>query len=231
MAVRRDHRDRADLADERPSHRRRKAGARRDATTWHRGDARCSDAVVVAAREACRRRRRDARAAPAPRRDPASDHVSWPREAWAEAIWSSSLQPCEKFVALCYADHARGKRQAWVSYRRLTERTGYSRAWCAEAVRVLRETGWLRVVDKGRQHRSTVYELVTPPASSPDSGPLAAVQTSSIWPPSSPVGWTPPNDVPKSGNGQSRSATSKAQRRDSTSQVASAAFSPGERTA
>ena len=86
----------------------------------------------------------------------------WPSKVWAEAIWASNFKPAEKLVALAYADHARDKRQAWLSYQRLVQRTGYSRSSCAAAVRVLREAGWLRVVDKGRQHHSTVYELTTP---------------------------------------------------------------------
>jgi hypothetical protein len=161
----------------------------------------------------------------------------WPSALWAEAIWASNLKPAEKLVALAYADHARSKRQAWLSYQRLMERTGYSRSPCAAAVRALREAGWLKVVEKGRQHKSTVYELTTPTPNSPDSGLpdvpsgsftglLSEVQQSEIWESSSPAGRTPPIDTPIERDSQYLEATAKAQRREGTSQVANAAFSP-----
>jgi hypothetical protein len=154
--------------------------------------------------------------------------VSWPRTAWTEAIWASTLQPSEKLTALAFADHARNKRQAWVSYQRLMERTGYSRDTCARSLRTLRECGWLTVVSQGRQHHATVYELTKPAASSPTIGLLDASQQSDGAASSSPMSRTPPKDIPMGANGKYRGATAQAQRRESTSPVASAAYSPGE---
>jgi hypothetical protein len=154
--------------------------------------------------------------------------VIWPSKVYAEAIWASNLKPAEKLVALAYADHARGKRQVWLSYRRLMERTGYSRAWCAEAVRVLRDAGWLTVVEKGHQHHSTVYELTTPTLSSPDSGVLSESRSPVNGVPVVQWGGHHLKTTYSDDNSQYLEATAKAQRRESTSQLANAAFSPGE---
>lgn len=86
----------------------------------------------------------------------------WHRDLWAEAVWSSSLRPLERLVALVYADHARDGETAWATYRRLMDRTGLSRDALARALRGVVDAGWLVEVEPARQHRATVYRLAVP---------------------------------------------------------------------
>ena len=86
----------------------------------------------------------------------------WPRDLWAEAVWSSSLRPLERLVALAYADHARDGETAWATYGRLMDRTGLSRDAVARALRGVVGAGWLVEVEPARQHRATVYLLAVP---------------------------------------------------------------------
>ena len=88
----------------------------------------------------------------------------WHRDLWAEAVWCSSLPPMQRIIALVYADHARDSDVAWVSYDRLSERSGMSRASIARHLPLLVEDGWLVLVSAAAQHRSARYRLVIPAA-------------------------------------------------------------------
>ena len=91
----------------------------------------------------------------------------WYRDRWAEAIWAADLPTQPKIVALAYADHARDKREAWVSLPRLMERTGLSRTSCKRAMKQLRADGWLTMTTKESQHRARRFLLTLPASGSP----------------------------------------------------------------
>ncbi|MGC5584141.1 helix-turn-helix domain-containing protein [Ornithinimicrobium sp. W1665] len=86
----------------------------------------------------------------------------WWRHNWMNAVYSSDLKPLERFVASIFADHARDQRLVWVTMCRLMERTGLSRDAANRALKGLRDSGWLVVVEKGRQHKPTTYAMVIP---------------------------------------------------------------------
>lgn len=98
----------------------------------------------------------------------------WWRQTWMEAVYSSDLKPLERLVAVVYADHARDKRQVWVTLPRLMERTGLSRDAANRALRGLRDKGWLLVMQEAKQHRATIYGLVIPESSSTPDVPLSS---------------------------------------------------------
>ena len=98
----------------------------------------------------------------------------WWRQTWMEAVYGSDLKPLERLVAVVYADHARDRRQVWVTLPRLMERTGLSRDAANRALRGLRDKGWLLVMQEAKQHRATVYGLVIPESSSTPGVPLSS---------------------------------------------------------
>lgn len=98
----------------------------------------------------------------------------WWRQTWIEAVYGSDLKPLERLVAVVYADHARDRRQVWVTLPRLMERTGLSRDAANRALRGLRDKGWLLVIQEAKQHRATVYGLVIPESSSTPGVPLSS---------------------------------------------------------
>ena len=72
----------------------------------------------------------------------------WPRDAFAEAVYRSvELSPPQRLVALVYADHARDGDTAWVTYERLSQRTGLGRSTAARALAALVAVGWLKLVE------------------------------------------------------------------------------------
>lgn len=88
----------------------------------------------------------------------------WFADSYRSAIWDSeSLKPNERLVALVYADHARDGDVAWVTWDRLSQRTGIrSKTALSNATKGLVEAGWLKCVEKRRQHRSPRYQLLIP---------------------------------------------------------------------
>lgn len=90
----------------------------------------------------------------------------WPRDAYTEAVWSSSLTSTQRLVALAYADHARDADTAWIAPERLEARTGLGRTAAKTAVRALVDAGWLVLVEAARQHRAPRYRLVPQPVAS-----------------------------------------------------------------
>lgn len=85
----------------------------------------------------------------------------WPRDGFAEAVWTSNLPPSQRLVALAFADHAHDKDEAWLTYDRLQERTGLSRDTVARHLRGLIAAGWL-VLLRRRRCGSGVYRLAVP---------------------------------------------------------------------
>jgi biotin operon repressor len=90
------------------------------------------------------------------------------RNDWRDAVWESELPSLAKLLALAYADHAEpdGAR-VWVSWERLAERTGMGNGSVGRQVKVLRDGGWLTVVDPGKGRRPTRYRLSQPNRLSP----------------------------------------------------------------
>lgn len=83
-----------------------------------------------------------------------------PRYAWVDAVWSSSLKPLERLVALAYGRYVGDSLEGvWVNGDTLREITGLSRKGANSALRGLEATGWLVVLEPARQHRSTRYLL------------------------------------------------------------------------
>jgi len=100
----------------------------------------------------------------------------WPRDAFVRAVWSSTLRPMPRLVALAYGDHARKGDTAWLTLDRVADVTGMSRDSAHRNLRILIAAGWLELVEQGRQHRASRYRLVIP--SSPGDVPLAESQQS-----------------------------------------------------
>ena len=88
--------------------------------------------------------------------------MTWPRDLFAEAVWSSRLKPLERLVALAYASHARDQEFAFLTYPRMQEVTGLSRDAIARAVTGLRDAGWLELMAEARQHHAARYWLRIP---------------------------------------------------------------------
>lgn len=88
----------------------------------------------------------------------------WPRDLWLDAIWEDpALKPNERVVAYVYARYAGSGDTAWVSWPEIMLRTGMtSKRTVSRALKVLTDLGWLTVVARARQHRSTVYRLTVP---------------------------------------------------------------------
>lgn len=85
----------------------------------------------------------------------------WPRDAFAEAVWTSRLPSSQRLVALAFADHAHDGDESWLTYDRLQERTGLSRDSVARHLRGLVDGGWL-VLLRRRRCGSGVYRLTVP---------------------------------------------------------------------
>lgn len=88
----------------------------------------------------------------------------WPRDAFVAAVWESEqLRPLERIVALAYADHAKDSDVAWVTWTRLSQRTGIrSKTALSKATKGLVDAGWLKCVRPARQHYSPEYQLLIP---------------------------------------------------------------------
>jgi hypothetical protein len=88
----------------------------------------------------------------------------WPRDLWLTAIWEcEAVKPNERVVAYVYARYAGATDTSWCSWDELKRRTGIrSRDAISRAITGLVKGGWLKEVERARQHRSTVYELTTP---------------------------------------------------------------------
>lgn len=100
-------------------------------------------------------------------------------DAWADAVWESSLKPLERLVALAYADHVSDDpASVWVHGARLRERTGLSRDSTTRALRGLADAGWLTVTSAAAQHHSTRYALTLPAEASERSASQNADQRS-----------------------------------------------------
>ncbi|MFN8147291.1 MAG: helix-turn-helix domain-containing protein [Candidatus Nanopelagicales bacterium] len=84
----------------------------------------------------------------------------WPRDAYIRAVWASDLKPLARLIALAYADHARKGDTAWLTLDRLVEVTGMSRDAANRNLRRLVDSGWLLLVEQGRQHRASRYRLI-----------------------------------------------------------------------
>lgn len=84
----------------------------------------------------------------------------WHRDLWAEAVWSSSLPPLQRLVALAYADHARDRDTAWLGGKRLCERTGLGRTAALDARQSLVDAGWLAETLPATARTPAHYRLV-----------------------------------------------------------------------
>ena len=87
---------------------------------------------------------------------------AWPRDVFVRAVWSSTLRPLPRLVALAYADHARKGDPAWLTLDRVVKVTGMSRDSAHRNLGILIAAGWLELVGQGRQHRASRYRLVIP---------------------------------------------------------------------
>src|SRR5690625_2584272 len=86
-----------------------------------------------------------------------------PRMKWTDAVWESDLTSTQKLVALTYAKYAGASMDdVWVVMPRLMELTSLARATIQRALRVLEREGWLVVIQRSSQHRSTHYALRIP---------------------------------------------------------------------
>ena len=87
---------------------------------------------------------------------------AWPRDVFVRAVWSSTLRPLPRLVALAYADHARKGDTAWLTLDRIVKVMGMSRDSAHRTLGILIAAGWLELVEQGRQHRASRYRLVIP---------------------------------------------------------------------
>jgi len=116
---------------------------------------------------------------------------------YRDAIWRSTrLNPTQRLVALCYADHVQADT-AWVVVTRLMERTGItSRTTACRVVASLCAAGWLIRLGAPPEHRQRVRyrlqipdETASPSSAAPgrsraEDGTFAAARTG---PPDGPV--------------------------------------------
>ncbi len=86
-----------------------------------------------------------------------------PRNVWRDAVWSSTLSATDKLVAFAYGAHAgKGLRGVWVAPELLRSMTSLGKTAINGSLRRLEAAGWLVVVERARQHRSTRYALTVP---------------------------------------------------------------------
>jgi hypothetical protein len=88
----------------------------------------------------------------------------WHRDVWFDAIWADRApKPNERIVAYVFARYAGKQNVTWCTWDELRRRTGIkSRDGVSRAISGLIESGWLKEIEKARQHRSPRYELTIP---------------------------------------------------------------------
>lgn len=90
----------------------------------------------------------------------------WHRDVWFDAIWADRApKPNERIVAYVFARYAGKLKVTWCTWDELRRRTGIkSRDGISRAISGLIDSGWLKEIEKARQHRSARYELTIPGA-------------------------------------------------------------------
>lgn len=113
----------------------------------------------------------------------------WWRQRWMKAIFGSDLKPLERLVAAVYADHARDRRQTFVTLDRLMTCSGLSRDAANRARDGLETKGWLVALE--RKARRPVDFLLVIPESAASTGD--GLVTSTPDGPPDQIGSTPPD--------------------------------------
>lgn len=93
----------------------------------------------------------------------------WWRQTWMKAVFSSNLKPLERLVAAVYADHARDRRQTFVTLDRLMTCSGLSRDAANRARDGLETKGWLVALER-KPRKPVDFLLVIPEDSASTSG-------------------------------------------------------------
>lgn len=86
-----------------------------------------------------------------------------------KAVFSSNLKPLERLVAAVYADHARDRRQTFVTLDRLMTCSGLSRDAANRARDGLETKGWLVALER-KPRKPVDFLLVIPEDSASTSG-------------------------------------------------------------
>lgn len=103
----------------------------------------------------------------------------WPRDRWLDELWDRpDVKPNERVVAYAYARFAGDGDVSWCVWEELRRRTGIkSRDALARALAGLKDNGWLKEVEKARQHYSARYRLTIPQQSAKQTAQQSAKQT------------------------------------------------------
>jgi hypothetical protein len=88
-------------------------------------------------------------------------------------VWEQAgLEPYERLVLLCLADHADKENRCWPALSRICERTGMKERGAQNVIRRLADRGLICIETGGGRGRANVYTLNANPASSAGNDPI-----------------------------------------------------------